>query len=81
MRRSICSLFLLASGLSAQNLPSISGKVTNSVTGEPIRQVLVGLTGYANPSDLERMGLSHAEHFVHFLEPVSVSGVTAQVVL
>lgn len=30
---------------------------------------------------LEEMGLSHAEHFVHFLEPVSVSGVTAQVVL
>ena len=30
---------------------------------------------------LEQMGLSHAEHFVHFLEPVSVSGVTAQVVL
>ncbi|MGE0464108.1 MAG: glycosyltransferase [Vicinamibacterales bacterium] len=30
---------------------------------------------------LEEMGLSHAEDFVHFLEPVSVSGVTAQVVL
>jgi len=32
-------------------------------------------------NQLENMGLSHAEHFVHFLEPVSVSGVTAQVVL
>lgn len=32
-------------------------------------------------SQLERMGLSHAEHFVHFLEPVSVSGVMAQVML
>jgi glycosyltransferase involved in cell wall biosynthesis/GT2 family glycosyltransferase len=30
---------------------------------------------------LEQMGLMHAEHFVHFLEPVSVAGVTAQVVL
>lgn len=32
-------------------------------------------------SQLEDLGLSHTEHFVHFLEPVSVSGVTAQVVL
>lgn len=32
-------------------------------------------------TQLEGLGLSHAEHFVHFLDPVSVSGVTAQVVL
>jgi len=32
-------------------------------------------------TQLEQLGLSHTEHFVHFLEPVSVSGVTAQVVL
>ncbi|MEZ5284149.1 MAG: glycosyltransferase [Vicinamibacterales bacterium] len=30
---------------------------------------------------LEELGLSHAEHFVHFLEPVSVSGMTTQVVM
>jgi glycosyltransferase involved in cell wall biosynthesis/GT2 family glycosyltransferase len=32
-------------------------------------------------TQLEQLGLSHTEHFVHFLEPISVSGVTAQVVL
>lgn len=32
-------------------------------------------------SQLQQMGLSHPDHFVHFLEPVQVSGVTAQVVL
>ena len=32
-------------------------------------------------SQLEKMGLSHANDFVHFLEPVSVSGLTTQVVL
>jgi glycosyltransferase involved in cell wall biosynthesis/GT2 family glycosyltransferase len=30
---------------------------------------------------LEDLGLTHTEHFVHFLEPVSVAGVTAQVTL
>ncbi len=30
---------------------------------------------------LEGMGLTHQDHFVHFLEPVLVSGVTAQVTL
>ena len=32
-------------------------------------------------SQLEKMGMSHSNDFVHFLEPVSVSGLTTQVTL